>query len=74
LVSGENDAMARKKKDEPMPAAVEPKLKPVRLDLSPEEHKLLRIRAAEGEKSMSAFARMVLVDALKAMKPKGGSI
>ena len=66
--------MARKKKDEPMPAAAEPKLKPVRLDLSPEEHRLLRIRAAEGDKSMAAFAREVLVETLKAMKPKGGSV
>lgn len=59
--------MARKKPEEPtMPAAAETKVKPVRLDLSPEDHKLLRIEAAKADMSMAAFARQVLVNALKA--------
>jgi hypothetical protein len=60
--------MARKKKEESMPAMAEPKLKPVRLDLNPDEHKLLRIKAAEADMSMAAFARKTLVETLK----KGG--
>lgn len=59
--------MARKSEEKTeMPATAEPKLKPVRLDLSPEEHKLLRVHAALADMSMAAFARKALVEALKA--------
>lgn len=63
--------MARKKTETTeMPAAAEPKLKPVRLDLTPEEHKLLRVQAALADMSMAAFARKALVEALKAKRDK----
>jgi hypothetical protein len=54
-------AMARKKTGPPkMPATVEPKTKPVRLDLDPEVHHMLRVVAAEDGKPMSIFARDVV--------------
>ena len=63
--------MARKSAEKPeMPAIAEPKTKPVRLDLSPEEHKLLRVQAALADMSMAAFARKVMIDALKAKGAK----
>jgi hypothetical protein len=40
-----------------MPAAAEPKLKPVRLDLTEEGHHLLRVLSSFDNKSMSAYAR-----------------
>jgi hypothetical protein len=50
--------MARKKGEKkPMPAAAEPKTKPVRLDLLEETHRRLRVVAAEEGKSMAEFAR-----------------
>jgi len=50
--------MARKKTEAPkMPATVEPKTKPVRLDLDPELHQMLRVVAAEQGKPMAVFAR-----------------
>ncbi len=53
--------MARKKTGPPkMPATAEPKAKPVRLDLDPEVHRMLRVVAAEDGKPMSIFARDVV--------------
>ena len=49
--------MARARIEPQVPAASEPKLKPVRLDLTPEAHRLLRVIASMEDKSMSAFAR-----------------
>ena len=61
--------MARKKTEKPeMPATAEPKVKPVRVDLTPEEHKLLRLEAAEAETSMSALAHELLVASLRARR------
>ena len=61
--------MARKKKDKEMPAVSDtPKLKPVRLDLSPEDHHLLRVEAAKADMSMAGYARMVLMRAIKERK------
>jgi hypothetical protein len=58
--------MARKKVEEKMPAtAEEPKVKPVRLDLSPEDHHLLRRRAADANMSMAAYAKSMLLQILK---------
>lgn len=50
--------MARKKAERPkMPVTAEPKTKPVRLDLDPELHQMLRVVAAEQGKPMAVFAR-----------------
>jgi predicted HicB family RNase H-like nuclease len=54
---------AKKKGKKDMLAAVEPTLKPVRLDLSPEVHRMLRLVAAHEDVSMAAFAR----DSLEAL-------
>lgn len=50
--------MGRKKKEQEMPA-VEDKadVRPVRLDLAPDVHRLLRLLAADEEVSMAAYAR-----------------
>jgi hypothetical protein len=56
--------MAKKKTGKKMPAlapAPETKTKPVRLDLSAEDHDRLRIHAAKYRLSMAAYARMVLM-------------
>jgi predicted HicB family RNase H-like nuclease len=49
--------MARKKAEKMMPAETETKVRPVRLDLSPEVHRLLRLLAADEDVSMAAYAR-----------------
>lgn len=50
--------MARKRAEEPkVPEIAEPQTKPVRLDLDPETHRLLRRVAADEDKSMAAYAR-----------------
>lgn len=50
--------MARKKTEKPpMPATAEPKIKPIRLDLTEDEHRALRVIAAKEGKSMAAFVR-----------------
>jgi plasmid stability protein len=56
--------MARKKAEGPK---VEPeaKLKPVRLDLSPRAHRLLRMVAAHEDASMAAYARDALTRLLE---------
>ena len=63
--------MAKKKRPEKsqMPATAgptaEPKTKPVRLDLPPNVHRLLRLVAADDEMSMASYARDVLERHLK---------
>jgi hypothetical protein len=53
--------MARKKTGKKaMPAAAEVETKPVRLDLSPDVHRLLRKVAADEGLSMAAYARKFL--------------
>jgi predicted HicB family RNase H-like nuclease len=55
--------MAREKPkgaEMPIQAEAEPKLKPVRLDLSDEVHRLLRRVAADEGVSMAAYARDAL--------------
>lgn len=55
--------MSRKRKptEEPeMPVTAEPKTKPVRLDLTPEVHHLLRMAAAGEDKPMALFAREII--------------
>ena len=49
--------MAKKQAEPKMPATAEPKLKPVRLDLTENAHRLLRVISSMDGKSMSAFAR-----------------
>jgi len=50
--------MARKKTEKDMPAVeADPKVRPVRLDLSPEVHRLLRLVAADRDVSMASYAR-----------------
>jgi hypothetical protein len=65
--------VARKqaKKAEMIPAA-EPVLKPVRLDLTPETHHLLRRVAADADMSMAAYARDTLERVLKEEAKKRG--
>jgi hypothetical protein len=56
--------MARKqpgKKAMQAQAEVEVKARPVRLDLPPEIHRLLRRVAADGDQSMAAYARDVVI-------------
>jgi len=53
-----------KKKATPMPAT-EAKIRPVRLDLSQEDHDRLRVRAAKARLSMAAYCRMVLMRAIE---------
>jgi len=63
--------MAKKKRPEKpqMPATAGPraelKTKPVRLDLPPNVHRLLRLVAADDETSMASYAREVLEQHLK---------
>lgn len=57
--------MAIKRAGKKMPAIEEPKVKPVRLDLTPEDHHALRKKAADANMSMAAYARMVLVKLLR---------
>lgn len=66
--------MARKRTENAaMPAApVEIKTKPVRLDLEPEVHRLLRLVAADEEVSMAAYARDVLERVLRDEAKKRG--
>jgi hypothetical protein len=48
-------------------------LKVVRLELSPEMHLRLRVVAAKENKSMSAMAQEMVVEAIKAREGKGGA-
>jgi hypothetical protein len=67
--------MAKKKtkKDEEMPTTqAEPKLKPVRLDLSAEVHRLLRLVAADEGVSMAAYARDAFEQHLRAEAKRRG--
>jgi hypothetical protein len=65
--------MGRKRREEKVEAVAEPKTWFVRLDLSTEDHRLLRIAAAEENMSMAAFARREMAKLLKERaKRKGG--
>lgn len=62
--------MAKKKTEpNPMPAVAEPemKTKPVRLDLPPDLHQMLRVVAAEQGKPMAVFARDVVEKTVREM-------
>jgi hypothetical protein len=63
-----------RKKTEPtkMPAAAESKIKPVRLDLDPEVHRMLRVVAAEQGKPMSIFARELVEKTVRTLYGKRG--
>lgn len=67
--------MARKRPEKEMPATAEPKTKPVRLDLPPDVHHMLRIVAAEEAKPMAVFAREIVAEVVAkrygAIRPKG---
>jgi predicted DNA-binding protein len=65
--------MARKKTEaRPMTVTAEPevKTKPVRLDLSPDLHQMLRVVAAEQGKPMAVFAREIVEKTIKEMHGK----
>jgi predicted DNA-binding protein len=65
--------MARKKTEAPpMPATAEPeaKTKPVRLDLPPDLHQMLRVVAAEQGKPMAVFAREIVEKTVREMHGK----
>lgn len=50
--------MARKKAEKKeMPATAESQTRPVRLDLPPDVHRLLRLLAADEDVSMASYAR-----------------
>jgi plasmid stability protein len=57
--------MGRKKTEKIMPAAAENKVRPVRLDLPPDVHRLLRLVAADEDMSMAAYARDKLEQVLR---------
>jgi predicted DNA-binding protein len=60
--------MARKKSEQPkIPPTAEPITKPVRLDLQPDVHQMLRVVAAERGKPMAVFAREVIERAVREM-------
>lgn len=52
-------------------AVAEPRLQPVRVDLEPEVHDLLRVEAAKERMSMSKFARMMLTRLVRERAGKG---
>jgi thioredoxin-related protein len=62
--------MAKKKvvKEQEMPAIAEPQIKPVRLDLTPSEHKALRVEAVHMDMSMTALARKLVVEGAADLK------
>jgi predicted DNA-binding protein len=66
--------MAKKKSETPdMPAlAAEPevKTKPVRLDLAPDVHQMLRMVAAAQAKPMAVFAREIVEKVVREMYSK----
>jgi predicted DNA-binding protein len=64
--------MAKKKAAPEMPATAEPeaKTKPVRLDLQPDVHHMLRVVAAEQGKPMAVFAREVVEKMVREMYQK----
>jgi plasmid stability protein len=65
--------MARKiGKATTMQVEAEPKLKPVRLDLSEDVHRLLRLVAADEGVSMAAYARDAFEGHLRAEAKKRG--
>ena len=58
--------MARKKTEvKTVTASSEPAIKPVRLDLPADVHRLLRLVAAHADQSMAAYAREALASALR---------
>ena len=66
------------KPDMPAAAAEKPvktdKLRAVRLEVSEEEHAVLRVEAAKQDKSLSELARIAVREYLaKGLKPKGGA-
>ena len=65
--------MAKKRAEPKMPAtAAEPKLKPVRLDLTEDAHGLLRVVSAMDGKSMSAYARDHIEEFIRAEAKRRG--
>ena len=50
----------------------EPKAKPVRLDLSAEVHRLLRLVAADANESMASYARTAIEEHLRAEAKRRG--
>lgn len=67
--------MARKKEEpKEMPAVAPEKTetKPVRLDLSLRSHRLLRLIAAQHDKSMAAFAKETLDETLERLAKELG--
>lgn len=57
--------MAKKRRPKTVEAVAEPKLQPVRVDLEPEIHDLLRIEAARERMSMARFARTIITQAMR---------
>jgi hypothetical protein len=64
--------MAKKKASKTGMEQTDSKVRPVRLDLSPETHHLLRKVAADADMSMAAFARDALEAVLKAEAKRRG--
>lgn len=52
--------MAKKRSTKKMEAVAEPKMMPVRVDLDPKDHDLLRLVAAKERMSMARYAKVVL--------------
>jgi predicted HicB family RNase H-like nuclease len=65
--------MARKRVEKPVIASpAETKLKPVRLDLEPDVHRLLRLVAAHDGASMASYARDALENHVREEAKKRG--
>ena len=58
--------MARAKKTKMQATTEDTKAKPVRLDLSPESHRILRIVSSHADQSMAAYARDVVDQHIRA--------
>jgi hypothetical protein len=64
--------MAKKKAEKQMPASAEPKLKPVRLDLSEEGHRLLRVLSSIDDTNMAAMAKDIVEKFVRAETKRRG--
>lgn len=64
--------MAKKRSPKKMQAVALPKPQPVRVDLDPKVHHLLRQVAAKDNMSMSKFARMMLTNIVVERAEKEG--
>jgi hypothetical protein len=70
--TGEGPMAKKKSEVEPVVASTETDLKPVRVELTPELHRLLRKVAADEGVSMAAFARLTMERVIREEAKKRG--